>query len=304
MSVSALGFGTVELGMDYGIHAPGEFGRPSDSTAVGLLRLAADNGVDFFDTAPGYGAAERLLGEALGDQHEHVFATKVAIPGDARGLRLRGAELRGHVERSLETSRLALRRDTLDVVQIHNATLDVLAEGELAEVLLEARARGEIRAIGASVYSEAEALAAIGAGCFDVLQVAFNLLDRRMENRVFPAARDAGVAIVARSAFLKGVLTPRARFFPPELRELVRAADGVREALGIPWEHLPAAALRFCLFSPGVAVVIVGVRTAQELDQALAATLAGPLPETAVRKTAAFALTDERLVNPSKWATL
>ena len=304
LRVSALGLGTVELGTDYGIRIPGAAGPPSEAAAVELLRSAAGYGVDFYDTAPTYGSAERLLGEALGDRREPVFATKVSVPRDPHGQRLRGSELRVEVERSLEASRIGLRRATLDVVQVHNATLDVIADGELSRVLVEAKARGEVRAIGASVYTEDEALAAIGAGCYDVLQVAFNLLDRRMANRVIPAAQAEGVAIIARSVFLKGVLTPKARVFPPELGELVRAADRMRETLGITWEDLPAAALRFCLYSPGVAAIVIGVDTAQELDRALAAAEAGPLPETTLRRAEVSALTDERLLHPSEWPTL
>ena len=301
MSVSALGFGTVELGRDYGLPAPGEFEQPSESVAVALLRLAARRGVDFYDTAPGYGTAERLLGTALGGEPGRVIATKVPVTKDAAGRNLHGSELRRDLERSIGESRRALERQTLDLVQIHSATLKVIVEGEIADVLLDARGRGEVRAIGVTVYSEAEALAAIDAGCFDTLQVACNLLDRRMVDRVIPAAVQAGVAIIVRSAFLKGALTPKARFLPPDLAELRRAADAVRQALGVSWEQLPVVALRYCLFLPGVTTVIVGLRSSDELATALAAVEAGPLPDTALRRTAAFAITNERLVDPSRW---
>jgi aryl-alcohol dehydrogenase-like predicted oxidoreductase len=304
LSVSALGLGTVELGMDYGIPVSGDFGRPPPDTAVALLQLAAGGGIDFFDTAPGYGAAEELLGQALATRAECAFATKVTVPRDASGARLRGAELRREVDASLAESRRRLRREILDLVQVHNATLEVLGEGELAQALVDARDRDELRFIGASVYTEAEALAAIDAGCFDVLQVPYNLLDRRMAGRAFPAARRAGVGIIVRSAFLKGALTPKARSLPANLAPLAEAADRVRQSLDVSWEQLPSAALRFCLASPDVATVIVGVRNADELTKAVAAAVEGPLPAAAVRETEAFARTDERLVDPSKWVSL
>lgn len=302
--MSALGLGTVELGMDYGIRVSGDFGRPPTDTAVGLLQFAADHGIDFFDTAPKYGAAEELLGEAFAKRTQCVFATKVTVPRDASGALLRGAELRREIEASLAESRRRLRRESLDLVQIHNATLEVLADGELAEALVDARGQDEVRFIGASVYTEAEALAVIDTGSFDVLQVPYSLLDRRMARRVFAAARRAGVGIVVRSAFLRGALTPKARSLPPELTPLVEAADRVRQSLDVSWEQLPSAALRFCLASPDVATVIVGVRSIQELTKAVAAAVEGPLPAAAVRESEAFALTDERLVDPSKWVPL
>jgi len=304
LRVSVLGLGTVELGTDYGIRAPGDFGRPPKAAALTLLRAAADRGVEFFDTAPDYGTAEALLGEALGDRDECVLATKVAVPADASGRQVGAADLRREVAASLAESRRALRRETLGVVQIHSADLDVLADGTLAQALVEARDRGEVRFIGASVYTEAEALAAIDAGCFDVLQVPYNLLDRRMEPRVFAAARRARVGIVTRSAFLKGALTPKVSCLPPSLAPLAAAADRARRALDVTWDELPAVALRFCLSSPDVATVVVGVRTADELAAAVAAAAAGPLPDAAVIARAACAVTDERLVDPSTWGPL
>ena len=204
----------------------------------------------------------------------------------------------------MDESRRSLRRNSLDLVQIHNATVQVLGAGELVEVLVEAKARGELRFIGASVYTEAEALAAIDVGSIDVLQVPYSLLDRRMARRVFSSARKAGVGIVARSAFLKGALTSKAHSLPLSLTPLVEAAERVRQSLDVTWEQLPSAALRFCLSSPDVATVIVGVRSVGELMQAVAAASEGPLSPSAVRRTEEYALTDESLVDPSMWVPL
>lgn len=304
LPVQVLGLGTVELGLEYGIQAPGEFGRPSAEDAIDLLRHAADGGVNFFDTAPGYGAAEGLLGEALGARPECVLATKVTVPLGSDGRCAVGDELRYAVEASIFESLRALQRDTLDVVQIHNATLEVMAAGELAAALEGHCAAGHIRFLGASVYTEAEALAAIETGCFDVLQIAYNMLDQRMARRVFPAARDASVGLAVRSAFLKGALTAKSRWLPDDLGPLAAAADRLRAALGLTWEELPHAALRFCLSSPEVATVVVGVRTLSEFDEALTAATQGPLPDEMLAVAAAHAITDDDLLNPAKWRSV
>ena len=302
LTVAALGLGTVELGMEYGIKAPGEFGRPSDDDAVALLRSAADGGVDFFDTAPGYGSAERLLGDALGDRPACLLATKVTVPRDAHGACPAGAELRRAIDESVRASLAALGRERLDLVQIHNATLDVLESGELAAALEEHRAAGRIRFLGASVYTETEALAAVSVGCFETLQVAYNMLDQRMAARVFPAARAAGAGIIARSAFLKGALTPKAQWLPADLGPLASAADALRKGLGVEWDELPHVALRFCLTSRDVATVIVGVRTAEELAEALGSAATGPLSPDEMAIISAHSITDDALLNPAKWS--
>ncbi|MCU1279436.1 MAG: oxidoreductase, aldo/keto reductase family [bacterium] len=303
VQVSPVGFGTVSLGVDYGIAAPGAFGRPADEQAVAALRHAAGRGITFYDTAPAYGEAERLVGAALGDDDALVVATKLTVPKGADGTLLRDAELERAVNESLARSQAALRRSTLDVVQIHNATVALLQDGDggVLAFLEAARARGIVRLVGASVYSEEEALAAIHSRRIQVLQVAYNLLDQRMARRVFPEAQAAGVGVVVRSAFLKGALTDKAVYLPAALAALREAVDRARTALGVDWAALPQVALRFCLSHPAVSTVLVGARTTAELDTALDAAEQGPLAAAALEAARAVAVDDDALVNPSRW---
>ena len=301
LRVSRLSLGTVSLGMEYGIRAPGEYGLPTEEDALSLLRQAMECGVNLFDTAPGYGESERLLGLFLRSNLGCHVATKVSVPKDPDGAASRGSSLRGAVRLSLEDSLRTLRRDPLDVVQIHNATVEVVREGEIADVLLAAKREGKVRFLGASVYTEGEALAVIDAGCFDVIQVAYNLLDQRMAERVFPAAGRSGVGIIVRSALLKGVLTAKGEWLPPGLAPLRLAAERAQDALGGTWRSLEEAALRFCLSSPFVSTVLTGARTGEELERSLAAAEAGPLPQEMMTLTPGFALDDDRLLNPSRW---
>ncbi len=223
LSVSILSLGTVELGIGYGIRKPGQSAYPERSEAVYLLRYAADQGINLFDTAPAYGEGEQLLGEALGRRHDCYFTTKVSIP-EEDGKVLSGQPLQVAINGSLEASLKALDRDWLDIVQIHNATADILEQGEIAGVLLRARESGKVRFLGASVYGEEAALAVIRAGSFDVLQLAYNLLDQRMAANIFPAASQANIGVICRSALLKGALTERAKWLPEELAALRQQA--------------------------------------------------------------------------------
>jgi aryl-alcohol dehydrogenase-like predicted oxidoreductase len=296
LTVSALSLGTVSLGVDYGIEAPGDFGRPAEADAVRLLRSAVDRGITLVDTAPGYGDSERLIGVAVGGDARVIIATKVNVTGAASGF---GRTVIASIESSLK----ALKREVIDIVQIHNATSELIADGPMTEALLEAQRRGLARAIGASVYGEDAALAVIRAGPFSVLQVAFNALDQRMARAVLPAADAAGVGVIIRSAFLKGALTPKAQFLPASLAPLREAAIRARDTLaGGAWDRLPDAAMRFCLSAPRVASVLTGARTIAELEAAVAAEIAGPLDPSALADAARLALTDERLLNPSTWS--
>ena len=301
LRVSSLALGTAAFGLEnYGIQEPGEAGLLSEDRSIALVRAAVDRGINFFDTARGYGASEAVLGKGLNGDSSCVVATKVGISAADKD----SAELTATMMDSIETSLKALRRDVLDIVQIHNATQDVLERGEVLDVLERARETGKLKFIGASVYGEPAALAAIRSGRVDVLQIAVNLLDQRMLATVLPAAIKKNVGIVARSVLLKGVLTERARLLPDGLRDLSQAADQMRQALGETWNSLPGTALRFCFSVPGVHSVLIGLRTLPELVFALAAQEAGPLDVAAMQKADLLKLNDEQLLNPSLWPTL
>jgi aryl-alcohol dehydrogenase-like predicted oxidoreductase len=301
LDVSVLSLGTVSLGRDYGIRVPDGFGRPPDAEAIRLLVHAADAGINFFDTAPGYGEAEALLGEALGPRRGCCIATKIPVPPVLTVEGPGTPHARRSVREYLESSLRRLRRDVLDIVQINNPTTEQLREGMFTEILDEARRDGLVRWIGASVYGEQAGLAAIETGRIDILQVAYNLLDQRMGDRVLQAARSAGVGVIGRSALLQGALTPKAQWLPSTLSGLRDAADRARIALGTTWEALPGLAYRFCVSATPIATTLTGARTMDELNGAIAAAVEGPLPAETLSRASHLRLDDERLVDPTKW---
>ena len=303
LRVSRLALGTAAFGLArYGICDAEESGAVCEKNAIRLVHAAIEHGVNFFDTARGYGCSEAMLGNALAGRSSCVVATKVSIPENLSVLS--SAELCNAVMASVDTSLRELKRDVLDVVQIHNVTSDTLNRTDLPAILEIARQQGKLRYIGASVYGAENALAAIRCGNVEVLQVALSLLDQRMMSSVLPEARKKDIGILARSVFLKGVLTERAKSLPATMHLLAMASDQARETLGDTWESLPRTGVRFCLSVPGVHSVLLGLRSDAELPAALAAEEAGPLPEPVMRKTESIGLTDEKMLDPSHWPLL
>ena len=301
LSVSEVSLGTVALGMNYGIQASGDYGKPTFAEVRRILETAVDSGINLFDTAPGYGDSESLLGQVLGNRNECLFATKVPIPQDPDGQKLYGGRLKEGVTRLLEQSAKRLHREVLDIVQINNPTVQVLKDGELSEILIQAQHKGLVRVLGASVYEEKEALEVLHSGIFGVIQVAYNILDQRMANRVFSTAQEMGVGIMVRSAFLKGVLTSKAQWLPAELMTLRHAAERVKTSLAGSWESLPNMALKFCLSSRHVGTILIGVRTLDELRQSVALVGTGSLNSHLVKVAESLALGDDPLLNPRHW---
>jgi 1-deoxyxylulose-5-phosphate synthase len=218
MKVSDISFGAVEIGLAYGIPVEGKIEKPSEQEAHDVLHAALDMGINFVDTARAYGDSEEVIGRALKHRrHEYILATKTLHYGD-KGLSAHEQKIA--VRESIESSLRALQTDVIDVMQVHNITREVVDRGDVLQVLQEAQSAGKVRFLGASVYGVDDPVAVIEDGHYDVLQVAYNMLDHRLEGKVLPLAAEKGVAITTRSVLLKGALTPRYLYLADNLAEL------------------------------------------------------------------------------------
>jgi aryl-alcohol dehydrogenase-like predicted oxidoreductase len=303
LRVSALALGTVELGLDYGIAVPGEFGRPAEAEAVRLVHTALNAGINLIDTARFYGESEAVLGRALrGRRSQVVLATKVRTQLDD-GTTPRGAELRRLMEQSLETSLRLLQTDYVDIWQIHNVDAALLDRRDVvAEVFADARRSGKVAAAGGSAYGADLPLAALETDLFDMLQVTYSVLDQRLADRVFSAAAERGVGIVVRSILLKGALTARGDYLPDHLKVLrtrAREFRGLVAESGLDSSPVQVA-IAFGLAHPQIHSVLIGVRSEWELREALGA-VAVRLPSDLLEQLYALRLDDAELLNPSTW---
>ncbi len=279
LPLSPFGLGTAALVLPYG--APdAEREPPARAAAARVIEAALDAGVALIDTAPAYDGAEALVGEVAAGA-PCVIATKLG-PGEVRA--------------SVEASLSALRRDRIDLLQIHNATPARLASGALVDAMEELRAEGLVHALGATVYGEEAALAVIAEPRLDAVQIAYSALDRRAERVVLSAAAAAGTAVIGRSALLRGVLSAAGELLHGDFAPLAVAADDLRRAAGVGWAELAGVAVAFAAAQPGIASVLLGPRDAAELEQLLAG---GPLPPPGWR-----ADLPEALLDPSRWPTL
>jgi aryl-alcohol dehydrogenase-like predicted oxidoreductase len=261
------GLGTAALAVPYG--PPGaELPPPDPAAARRTLHAALERGIRFFDTAPAYGEAEALVGAVLGGMESCMVATKLAIPPGGWEA-LSPQETRAHVRASALDSLRALRAERLDVLQIHNADEALMRRGAVLAALADLRHEGLVARIGATVYGEAAALAAIAAPELDVLQIAYSALDRRPERHVLRAAAAAATALVARSLLMHGVLSPAGRDLHGPFAPLAAAADAVRREFGVSWAQLPGAAVAFVASRPGVAWALLGPREESELTALL-----------------------------------
>lgn len=292
LKVSVVGFGAWAIGGPaMAGTTPIGWGETDDATSREALRRAFDLGVTFYDTADfyGLGRSERLIGEVFGNSSEVVVATKVGhrIAGDGS---LYVDYSRRYIEQACEESLRRLRRDSIDLYQLHSARLVHLEQGECIEAMRRLHERGLVRYWGLSLntFSPApEATFLLDRGLGSGLQLVLNILNRRALP-IVERARAAGVGVISRMALQFGLLTGtmrRGRTFSEGDHRTFRLNDeiiGKTLALLEPlWRELAEAgitptqaALTFAAAVPGVSTVIPGIRTAEQAEQNAAGVVA------------------------------
>jgi myo-inositol catabolism protein IolS len=248
-----------------------------------LVRRALDLGVNFFDTSNSYnqGRSEEVLG-VVAAREPVYFATKVGVPvmtNDYANREFSAATILREVEHSLRR----LRRDSIDVYQLHSPTVQQLEQNDWAEALLKLKEQGKVRWLGISTSDEASGIWCIRHGLFDVLQINYNLLDLEAEQDLLPLAMQHDIGITVRTPLARGLLTGK---FPPgqelpaeqqwrrprgaELQQRLARVEQFR-FLERPGRTLGQAALQFVLSHPGVSCAIPGARTIAQLEENVAA---------------------------------
>lgn len=302
--VSLIALGTVELGMDYGFQGSALRKKPERGEAIRIIHRALDLGINLIDSAPTYGTSEEIIGEALvGIREKPLLASKVAVPDHVLAAG-NWKKLRSEILNTIDASLTALKVEKLDLLQLHNTSRAVLDNEEVLCAMEDACLQGKVRFLGASCVGTQVTEAALGTGRFQVLQLPFNLLDRQMLARVFPQAHMQGVGILARSAFLRGVLTGNLSTVPDSLSQLKEAAVKLFRECNNETSSLSEMALRFCLSFNAVSSVIIGVRSLLELETNIADSSRGPLSEDCLRRLCEVSPIDRSLVNPATWRGL
>lgn len=275
------------------------FSRPRTATATqdgstAVIHAAIDHGITFFDGADIYGAepglSETFMGVALqGRRDEVVLATKfghsgASMPGTGDwGPKGGRTYIRGAVEASLRR----LRTDRIDLLQMHTPDATTPIEETLA-ALHELVAAGKVRHIGNSNFSAGQlreaddAARAGGLTPFISAQNEYSLLRRDIEGDVLPAARELGLGVIPYFPLYNGLLTGkytrgggegRITALKPELLESVDwdRLDAYQRLCDEAGLTMLEATFGWLLAQPGIATVIAGATTPEQVAQNAAA---------------------------------
>lgn len=276
LQVSEIGYGAWGIGGTLWIGA-------RDDESLRALHRAADLGVNFIDTALGYGTghSERLVGRVVRERKETLYvATKIPprnlVWPAARDVPVSETFPSGHVTSCAENSLRNLGLETIDLIQLHVWQDAYLDQDGWRDALLRLKQAGKVRFLGISVndHDPASALRAVASGIFDTAQIIYNVFDQSPEAQFFPACLTHDVGVLARVPLdeggLTGTITPqttfpdgdfRNRYFAGERkRQVHERTERLKALLGEEAQGLPELALRFCLSHEAVSTVIPGMR--------------------------------------------
>jgi aryl-alcohol dehydrogenase-like predicted oxidoreductase len=306
LDLSVLTFGCGAVGGLMTRGAPGDQER--------AVARALEAGINHFDTAPSYGdgASEQNLGRVLAAlKPDVIVSTKVRLPAERRGIA-------AMVAASLDTSLKRLKRDHVDLFQLHNvigardgqtmSTDEVLSD--VVPAFTRAREQGKTRFIGFTAIGETEGLhRLIASGAFDSAQVPYNALNpsageavpaaypAQDYGRILELAAKHGVGTIGIRVLAGGALSGREERNPLGLAQVEPIGSGASYAADVARARrlepmlreghagsLTEMAVRFAIANEQLSTTEIGLANVGELDAAIAAVEKGPLSDGALMR--------------------
>jgi aryl-alcohol dehydrogenase-like predicted oxidoreductase len=208
VSVIALGCWAFAGGMTWG--------NQDERDSLATINTALDVGINFFDTAEGYGNgySEELLGRALeGHRHDVVFASKPSSSKMSKD---------GIIE-ACEASLKRLKTDYIDLYQLHWPSRDIPLE-ETMEAMETLKEQGKVRSIGVCNFGEKDLTELLQISTIQTNQMAYNLIWRAIEFSVKEKCIENNIGILCYSPIAQGLLTGK-----------FKSADEVPEGRARTW---------------------------------------------------------------------
>jgi aryl-alcohol dehydrogenase-like predicted oxidoreductase len=261
LEVSAIGFGCMSLGEDYAANEQ-------------LIHQAMGAGINLFDTADIYqqGRNEIMLGKAIaGKRQEVLIATKAGNQLRADGNGFDWNPRKEYILSAVEESLKRLGTDYIDLYQLHGGTMDdPIAETIEAFELLQQQ--GKIRYYGISSIRPNVIREYVQHSTIASVMMQYSLLDRRPEETCLPLLKQHNIGVITRGSVAKGLLInkPATAYLNYTKEEVAQAAKAV-QSLTNDLRGATQVALRFVLQHRAVTSAIVGIRTKEQLDEAVKA---------------------------------
>lgn len=240
---------------------------------VALLHKALDEGITLFDTADLYdrGENERVVGQAFaGMRQQIVLATKVGNQWRPDGSGWDWNPTKTYILQAAEESLKRLQTDYIDLYQLHGGTLDDPID-ETIEAFELLKQQGKIREYGISSIRPNVIREWVKRSNIVSVMMQYSLLDRRPEELCLELLQQNNIGVLARGSLAKGMLVtkPAASYLNYTADQVKTVASAVAD-IATADRSATATALQFALYQPALASAVVGIRTIQQLAEAVA----------------------------------
>lgn len=280
--VSEIGFGAWAIG--------GSWGHQKESDSLEALEAAIGQGVNFIDTAAGYGSgrSERIIGQFLKGRNERVMVCTKTPPVQGKWppspyCRIEERYPEKYLWENLEERLRNLQTEKLDILLLHTWTRAWNDRPTALHVLQKMKSEGLIGLVGISTpeHDQNCVIQLMREGVIDAVQVIYNIFEQEPAAQLFPVARETGTGIIVRVAFDEGVLTGKYKgsetfdrddfrrnyFAGDRLPRSVKRVEKIREEFRDSGYTMPQLALKFALAHPAVSTVIPGIRNREQALQ-------------------------------------
>ncbi len=281
LKTSEIGFGAWAIG--------GSWGPQNEKDSIDALHRAIDLGINFIDTAAGYGdgKSERIISRVLKERSENIYvATKTPpAPGPwppTPYCKIEERYSEKHIRKNIENRLLNLNTDCIDILQLHTWTRAWNKNPSALFVLQKLRAEGKIKYIGISTpeHDQNCVIDLMRKGYLDVIQIIFNIFEQEPAAELLPTAIECNVGLIVRVVFDEGILTgkysAKSTFAPDDFRNQYFAGDRLQRAVNrvekIKEEikgtglTMPQVAVKFALSNTAVSTVIPGIRNVHQAE--------------------------------------
>ena len=304
LNCSEIGFGAWAIG--------GSWGTQSDTDSLAALHRALDLGVNFIDTAAGYGdgRSEKLIGQVLRERaaagkKERVWVATKTPPTDGDWppspyCRAEDRYPEKYLRENIATRQANLGTAKIDLLQLHTWTRAWNRNPTPFKILRTLQAEGKIGLIGVSTPEQDQnsVIDLMRGGWIDSVQVIYNLFEQEPAAELLDVARENGVGVIVRVVFDEGVLTGkftkdtrfaaddfRANYFSGDrLERAVARAGEIRQDLAGTDYSMAQAAIKFVLAHPAVSTVIPGIRNVAQADANCGISDLPPMPPELLTK--------------------
>ena len=242
-----------------------------------LINKAIDEGITLFDTADLYekGENEKLLGTALkGRRQDIVLSTKVGNRWSWDW-----CPTKKHILSAVDESLKRLQTDYIDLYLLHGGTIDDPMD-ETIEAFERLQEQGKILSYGLSSIRPNVIREYVKRSNITAVMTQYSLLDRRPEEETLNLLKQNNIGVLARGTVAEGLLAGKSAKDYLELS--VTEINSILEKINavLPERKMAEKAIRYVVDSPAITTAVMGIRTMEQLTEAIAAANTNPLTES------------------------